>query len=213
MPVSAQQRAHRLSAALKIMPDRLKSLRERVRELEDDARPASALLAVREILRHDPEDANALLLQGRLLASLARHGEAEESLLRALAVFADESAYAVYRELGHLYENWGRLELALAEFEKVVALRPEHASGHIYAGAVLAKMGRFDEAVASYMSATRCSGGRVDEAYLNLGLVLRAMERFAEAKASFERALALDPTYDEARAALSDVVTALQQDY
>jgi tetratricopeptide (TPR) repeat protein len=194
------------------MPDRLRRLRDRVRELEDDARPASALLAVRKILRHDPNDANALVLQGRLLASLARHGEAEESLSRALVLFAADSAYAVHRELGHLYESWGRLELALAEFEKVVALRPEHASGHIYVGAVLARLGRFDEAIASHTRATRCSEGHVDEAYFNLGLVLRALERFADAKNAFERALELDPMYVEARAALSDVATALQQE-
>jgi tetratricopeptide (TPR) repeat protein len=194
------------------MPDRLRRLRDRVRGLEDDARPASALLAVREILRNDPDDANALVLQGRLLTSLARYGEAEESLSRAIALFADDSAYAVHRELGHLYESWGRLELALSEFEKVVALRPEHASGHIYAGAVLARMGRFDEAIASHTRATQCSEGQIDEAYLNLGLVLRALERFAEAKHSLERAIELDPNYAEARAALSDVVTALQQE-
>jgi tetratricopeptide (TPR) repeat protein len=164
------------------------------------------------MLRNDPDDANALVLQGRLLASLARYGEAEESLSRALTLFADDSAYAVYRELGHLYESWGRLELALAEFEKVIALRPEHASGHIYAGAILARMGRFDEAIASHTRATQCSEGQVHEAYFNLGLVLRALERFAEAKNSFERALELDPTYSEARAALFDVSTALQQE-
>jgi hypothetical protein len=38
------------------------------------------------------------------------------------------------------------------------------------------------------------------------------LERFAEAKNSFERALELDPAYSEARAALSDVATALQQE-
>ncbi len=199
-------------AAQPVMPDRLKRLRDRVRGLEEDARPASALLAVRELLRNDPDDANALVLQGRLLASLARYGEAEESLSRAIALFADDSAYAVHRELGHLYESWGRLELALSEFEKVIVLRPEHASGHIYAGAVLARMGRFDDAITAHTRATRCSEGQVDEAYLNLGLVLRALERFAEAKSSFERALELDPTYGEARAALSDVATALQQE-
>lgn len=191
--------------------DRLRRLRDRVRGLEDDDRPASALLAVREILRSVPDDANALVLQGRLLAALTRHGEAEESLLKALTLFAADSEYVVYRELGHLYESWGRLELARAEFEKVVALRPEHASGHIYLGAVLARGGHFEEAIACHTRATHCSEGQVDEAYFNLGLVLRALERFAEAKACFDKALEIDPSYSDARAALSDVVTAMQQ--
>jgi len=108
------------------------------------------------------------------------------------------SAFAVYRELGHLYESWGRLELALAQFEKVVAARPEHASGHIYAGGVLARLGRFDEAMASHTKATQCPEGQIDEAYFNLGLVLRAQERFDEAKTCLERALEIDPSYAEA---------------
>ena len=192
------------------MPDRLRRLRDRVRGLEDADRPASALLIVREILRNHPDDANALVLQGRLLASLARYGEAEQSLCAALDLFTDDSAFAVYRELGHLYESWGRLELALAQFEKVVAARPEHASGHIYAGGVLARLGRFDEAMASHTKATQCPEGQIDEAYFNLGLVLRAQERFDEAKTCLERALEIDPSYAEARQALSDVATALQ---
>lgn len=109
------------------MTQRLRRLRDRVRGLEDDDRPAAALLVVREILRHHPDDANALLLQGRLLAALARYGEAERALNDASSQFADESAYVVHRELGQLYEQSGRLEHALAEFEKVIALRPEHA--------------------------------------------------------------------------------------
>lgn len=192
------------------MTERLRRLRDHVRGLEDSGKPACALLAARKIVRENPEDANALLLQGRVLVSLARYGEAEESFAAALVWFADELAYVVYRELGHLYEAWGRLDLALAQFEKVIALRPEHASGHIYAGAVLATLGRFEEAATSHTRATQCPEGQIDEAYYNLGLVRRAQERFDEAKTSFEHALEVDPSYAEAREALADVVGALQ---
>jgi tetratricopeptide (TPR) repeat protein len=62
----------------------------------------------------------------------------------------------------------------------------------------------------SHARATRCIEGRLDEAYFNLGLVLRAQESFREAKEAFEQALELDPHYGEARQALADVVAALQ---
>jgi tetratricopeptide (TPR) repeat protein len=182
--------------------------RQRARELEAAGLPAAALLAIRSFLLANPDDANALLQMGRLLGSLARYSEAEEALFRAQRLFADESEYVVHRELGHLYRAWGRLELALAAYQKVAQLCPDHASGHIHAGAVLATLGRFDEALASHERGTRCSEGHVDEAHHNLGLVLRAQERFAEARAHFERALELDPGYEDARLALSDVVRA-----
>lgn len=182
--------------------------RQRARELEAAGLPAAALLAIGSFLLANPDDASALLQKGRLLASLARHGEAEQALFRARALFGDESEYVVHRELGHLYRAWGRLEQALTAYQKVARLRPDHASGHIDSGAVLATLGRFDEALASHERGTSCSEGPVGEAHYNLGLVLRARERFDEARAHFERALELDATYEDARRALSDVVRA-----
>jgi tetratricopeptide (TPR) repeat protein len=49
----------------------------------------------------------------------------------------------------------------------------------------------------------------VDEAYFNLGLVLRAQERYQEALACFEKALELTPDYREAITAKSDVEKAI----
>ena len=51
---------------------------------------------------------------------------------------------------------------------------------------------------AAHRNATRCTKGAVDEAYFNLGLVLRAQERYQEALACFEKAIELTPDYEEA---------------
>ena len=82
---------------------------------------------------------------------------------------------------------------------------PDEASGHIYIGGVLAKSGRLKEAETAHRVAIRCTQGCRDEAYLNLGLVLRAQERYDEAATCFEQALKLDPKYVAARKALRDV--------
>ena len=52
---------------------------------------------------------------------------------------------------------------------------------------------------------TRCSKGCVDEAYLNLGLVLRAQERYTEALECFKKALELTPDYELAITGKSDM--------
>ena len=51
----------------------------------------------------------------------------------------------------------------------------------------------------------KCKTGCIDEAFSNLGLCLRALERHAEARTCFKRAIALDPHYRAAKVALADV--------
>src|SRR5262245_34421954 len=112
--------------------------RERIWQLDSQGFHACALTAIDDLLEHHPNDANALLDRGVFLYELARYRESEEALCRAASLFNDESQHAVHRELGHLYREWGRLEMALAAYQKVVELRPNHASGYIFAGATLA---------------------------------------------------------------------------
>ncbi len=162
------------------------------------------------MLRDAPDDANALILQGRLLTSMARYTEAETSFSQAIAACEPDAVYTVHRELGELYEASGQFEQAIVEHRKVIALRPEHAAGYVAVGALLFKMGRLDEALAQQARAAECTEGAVEEAHYQLGLLHRARERFEDAKASFERALALLPSHVEARRALLDVVTALR---
>jgi Flp pilus assembly protein TadD len=82
---------------------------------------------------------------------------------------------------------------------------PDEATYHIFLGALLAKQGRLDEAEESHRRAIACAEGCIDEAFLNLGFVLRAQERFPEAADCFRHAIHLDPAYRAARQALKDV--------
>jgi tetratricopeptide (TPR) repeat protein len=112
--------------------------------------------------------------------------------------------------MGHLCKARGDYKSAAAWYRQAIEAVPREASGHIYLGGVLAKSGRLKEAEAAHRAATRCIEGCRDEAFLNLGLVLRAQERYEEAAECFERALELDPKYAAAKKALRDVRRALR---
>jgi tetratricopeptide (TPR) repeat protein len=75
----------------------------------------------------------------------------------------------------------------------------------VYFGAVLARSGRLRDAEGVHRRATGCRAGCIDEAFLNLGLVLRAQERFEEAAGCLREALRRGPQYRAAREALRDV--------
>ena len=75
----------------------------------------------------------------------------------------------------------GAFRLAERWFRRAVALRPSDATDYIFLGALLAIAGRLSEAEAVHRRATKCKEGCRDEAYLNLGLVLRALGRWRSA--------------------------------
>lgn len=170
---------------------------------------ALALELSRELLQEFPDYNIGWLLQGVILYELARYGEAEQVLRNAIQGLPLKALQHGYTHLGHLCRERGEYDDAEKWYRKAIELDPDDAGWHIFLGALLAKRGDFSGAEASHRNATRCSSGRVDEAYLNLGLVLRAQERYKEALACFERALALTPDYQEATTAKADIEKAI----
>ena len=70
-------------------------------------------------------------------------------------------------------------------------------------GANLAVLEHFDEALECHEHAVQFEEDNKDEAYLNLGAVLRAQRKYREAAEAFKRALvALSPEYELGRVAL-----------
>jgi tetratricopeptide (TPR) repeat protein len=170
---------------------------------------AYALELSREFLRDFPESNIALVIQGVILYELARYEEAEQVLRAAVLDAAPESLPHAYLHLGHLFRERGDYESAAKWYRQAAELEPDHAGRHIFLGEVLARKGDFSGAEKAHREATKCTKGDVDEAYLNLGLVLRAQERYEEALNCFEKALKLTPDYPEALKARADIRKAL----
>lgn len=124
--------------------------------------------------------------------------------------FPQDKRQLVYWRFGHVHRERGSHFVAERCYRRAVDAAPADATYHIFLGALLAHAGRSEEAEAVHRRATGCKVGCIDEAFLNLGLVLRPRERYAEARECFQRALALDPKYKEARRKLEDVESVLQ---
>ncbi len=91
----------------------------------------------------------------------------------------------------------GKLDLALASYDRALALRPDSFEALSNRGTCLERLGRFEEALASYERALSLRPDFVDALY-NRGNVLRALGRHTEALASYDRALALRPAHADA---------------
>jgi tetratricopeptide (TPR) repeat protein len=164
---------------------------------------ATAAQLCRAYLRRRPENGPTWCVLGIVLYKMACYEEARDTFQKALE-YGPKRTLVLYN-LGHLYREWGKYAEAAEWYRQAIEDEPDDATGYIYLGAVLAKAGDLSAAEELHRAATRCKEGCIDEAYLNLGLVLRAQQRFTEAAEAFRKALELTPDYDAALSALTDV--------
>ncbi|MBC3919514.1 tetratricopeptide repeat protein [Undibacterium sp. CY18W] len=72
----------------------------------------------------------------------------------------------------------------------------------IISGSNLVSLGEFEAAITCFETALNGNHEEKDEAYFNLGLVYRALERYELASICFEKAIQITPNYDDAINAL-----------
>ena len=108
----------------------------------------SAEALYRQILRIDPEHADALHMLGAVAHQLGRNTLAVELIGRALKVKPDyvEAHYHLGKALAVL----GQLDRAVESYRRALLLNPKFAEAHNDMGSALVDLGRLDEAVACY---------------------------------------------------------------
>jgi tetratricopeptide (TPR) repeat protein len=132
--------------------------------------------------------------------------KAFEIRLRA-AVEADPASARGFNDLGVLLTQTGRVEEAVAQFEKAAALKPDFAAARANLGGALAKLGRLDEALVQLRKALESDAGYAP-AHYQLGLVLGRRGDAQGAIGEWRSTLRLDPKYAEAHASLGDALHA-----
>jgi tetratricopeptide (TPR) repeat protein len=169
-------------------------------------RPATAARLAQEFVEEYPDSGPAWKMLGSSLIDVARYDEAKKAIEKAIEFCPPEKLWIPLCEVGHLYKAKGNYHLASAWYHKACVAYPQEASSHIYLGSLFARMGELDQAEQKHRDAIACQYGCTDEAWLNLGLVLRAQERYSEAAEAFQEAIKIDPKYEAAKHALKDVL-------
>jgi len=188
-------------------------LHEQMNQAWHDDKPAHNVRLARAYLAECPDNAAVWLSLGSELKDLFLYEEARDALrtsIRLREESGDAPYHIAYIEMGQSYRWAGDYASARTWLSKAVEVEPENAGVHIFLGALLAKSGQFEAAKAAHRRGTTCEEGCPDEAWHNIGLVLRSQERFVEAAECFERALAIDCNYTAAQDALADVTFAIR---
>lgn len=148
----------------------------------------------------------------------------EQRPLPVTPAFAQPSAKGIAAASGPLLENQagdprdiraifdealrhhqaGRIDEALALYERALFLRPDYADVHSNMGVALFSRGRVDEAVEHYERAVVLNPEHAN-ALNNLGAALATQGRLEEAAARCQRAVALDSDHIDAHSNLGDI--------
>jgi len=200
-------------AATAVMRD-VSRLRSSLDSIQNNIRNANRLDQVstcevlsKSWLAEHPDDISVLHMLAESLYQMARYEESLQLYNSALVRFPDHQ-WGIFNQIGHLYRYRGELDQAAVWYEKAIEDDPDEASSYIFLGAIKARQGKLAEAEQIHRKATSCSNGLIEEAFHNLGLVLRGQTRLSEAADCFRRAIKIDSGYNVAIEALEDVVHA-----
>ncbi|MBN2295634.1 MAG: tetratricopeptide repeat protein [Pirellulales bacterium] len=157
-------------------------------------------------LTQQTEDGYAWFIYGDSLRIIGRNSEALVALKNALDLAPADRLPDVHILLGITCEDSGRQEEAEHWYAMAAECNvdPERGWLWIFRGVNFARMEQFEEAAQCYLHAIELDYNK-DEAYLNLGYVLRAQGKYSEAAEALEKALSLTPDYPEAREVLDSL--------
>jgi tetratricopeptide (TPR) repeat protein/TolB-like protein len=157
----------------------------------------AALAAFNDALALDPRFADAHAARGE--AFWARYNETNDPQFVQLAIAAGTDALRfdpdrpqVRYLLALTLEGSGRLDEAVEELQRALALQPQYDDARSRLGAVLARQGKIDEAVAEFQKAIDLRP-RFWGHYSAMGTSLFQAGRYQEAAAAFTRVIELQP--------------------
>ena len=153
-----------------------------------------ALLHYQQVLAVDPSHFEALHLLG---VACLQTGQTELGVqFIEHAIRLQPGLVQAHGNLANGLNSLGRYAEALASCERAIALAPDFAEAHGNRALALHQLHGAAAALPSYQRAAVLQPSA--KAWFNLGAMLRELDRFDEALAAFDRALALSPDHAEA---------------
>jgi predicted O-linked N-acetylglucosamine transferase (SPINDLY family) len=146
----------------------------------------------REVLRAEPNHADAIHLLGVISSQVGKHEIAIERIERAIELNRTKAAF--HSNLGGAYRALHRIPEAVACYRRALELKPDYVEAHYNLGIAFKDQGNPEEAIACYRRALELKPDFA-AAHNNLGNVLRDQGKLDEAVACYRRALELKPDF------------------
>jgi tetratricopeptide (TPR) repeat protein len=145
-----------------------------------------------EVLRQQPDHADAIHCLGNIDARQGRLEDAERLIRRAVSL--DPLKASFINSLGNLMKAAGRLDEAAGFYGQAIQLQPNYVAAQSNLGDVMLRQGQLDEAVEACMRALQHDPDHAGT-WNNLGRALNNQGRYEEAVSAFRRAVVLRPDF------------------
>ncbi|MBN1156086.1 tetratricopeptide repeat protein [Candidatus Woesearchaeota archaeon] len=155
----------------------------------------TAILGLKTTTDNVMENPDFYFSLGKFLAEKGYLVSAEKYLLIGLGIEDDAVAR---HNLGVVYYEQGKLELAEQEFGKATEVDSDYGKAYYSLGLLLAEQGRNEEALVDFVMTAELEPENCD-AFFNAGIVLGRLNRLPEAKEYFAKAVEINPEFAEAK--------------
>lgn len=163
-------------------------------------------LAIELIPDHGP----AHLAMGLNLFQQGRYDDAIKMYLKTIELDRNLLVEA-HHHLARAYAKKGHIKKALKHFNAAIQVDPKAAVVHQDLGEFQFKLGKFDEAVASFESALSMSPRLTADAWFKLGIARVKLNRTRAAEEPLRKALELTPDNEQVQNGLVEVIYRIHQ--
>jgi tetratricopeptide (TPR) repeat protein len=153
----------------------------------------------RQIIKNEPENANANHLLGVLALQVGKNDIAVQFISKAIE--KDSSQYSYYSSLGDAFHRQGELDGAIESYRRALSINPGSVQAYGNLGNALRDQGKLDEAIESYEKVLSIQPDSA-QAHYSLGVALKDQGRLDDAIESYRRALNINPDFAEAHHAI-----------
>jgi tetratricopeptide (TPR) repeat protein len=145
-----------------------------------------------EVLRNDPQNADALYYVGVIACQEGQYKQGVELARRAIAVGPPQAR--VHNLLGQALDRLGEPLEAIKNFDKAIALDPDFAAAHGNRANILVDAGMPQEALKSFDRAIALNPNSAPD-LINRGALLEEFGRPEDALANYDQAITCDPNF------------------
>jgi tetratricopeptide (TPR) repeat protein len=158
--------------------------------------PAKAERSLREILKLDGKNIDALCLLGTVALDMNKADEAASLFERAEKI--DPHQADLLLNLGYAYKRMGRFDEAMETYRRSLKINPRDPRLFNNMGGLMCDIGQFGSSIPYFVQAIQLKRDYA-EAHYNLGNAFHEQGHFAEALKFYDQALRCKPDYPEAQ--------------